>query len=316
MFQRLGQAIPLIRLRKVWMFCLFDKLFWRLHWCLNQTKIKELERKVTCHVDRGEVTNAIVLLETQLTSHHWGNQVDELLFRRKLRPSNENHALLLLEALHRSAVLRPYQVFYAGIALCHQALKVGDLVRIHELRPWLTQVSYLGGAILSKKERFSRNRESVFKQLVSARSCLLQCSLALLEKDESCITAIGNANLSLLQSLRFTEISKDVLYRSSSNLMRGLLAISLTADQLDIVLPVVQDFYDWLSQSTFQPLRLRAKEDHLSMVRATKHLFEQALVYGAPSVEKKRLELMVNSDAMVVRQGGERWLRGRDIEIF
>ena len=201
----------------------------RWRWWWHRRHITQLQEHVQRALQAGAIEEAVGMLELQQGLYDWPFQVEALLFKRSRRPDSLSLTLALLERLQAAPGLRPHQRVYAGIALAYAALQADDIRRLQELRPWLESVASLRRADEPRWcERGVRNRESLFKQRVSARSCLLQCALASSPPDRTCIAAIGDASLRTLKQLERGDLEPDVLYRSSSNLVRGVLALPFT----------------------------------------------------------------------------------------
>ena len=250
------------------------------------------------------------MLEEQQGLYDWPFQVEELLFKRSRRPDSLSLTLALLERLQAAPGLRPHQRVYAGIALAYAALQADDTLRLQELRPWLESVASLGRVDEPRWcERGVRNRESLFKQRVSARSCLLQCALASSPPDRTCIAAIGDASLRTLKQLERGDLEPDVLYRSSSNLVRGVLALPFTPLRMAEAELQLEQLLAWVAHPSFRPFRLRAKEDHVQVIRDGLEVLRHGRDQGSASVQTLRLHLLVNSEAPAVRQGAEMWLQ-------
>ena len=250
------------------------------------------------------------MLELQQGLYDWPFQVEVLLFKRSRRPDSLPLTLALLERLQAAPGLRPHQRFYAGIALAYAALQADDNRRLQELRPWLEAVASLEAKDEPRwRERGVRNRESLFKQRVSARSCLLQCALASSPPDQTCIAAIGDASLRTLKQLERCDLEPDVLYRSSSNLVRGVLALPFTPLRMPEAELQLEKLLAWVAHPSFRPFRQRAKEDHVQVIRDGLEVLRLGLDQGFASVETLRLHLLVNSEAPAVRQGAELWLQ-------
>ncbi len=280
----------------------------RWQWWWNRDRINQLQDDVCLALRDGKIATAVVLLEEQLQSYRWPFQVESLLFKRDSRPESLSVTLELLECLWRSQFLLPHQSFYAGIAMAHSALLAGDDVKLAELRPWLESAAALDVLNVSfKSEQLVRNRESPFKQCVSARCCLLQCCFAEKSPDKACIDAIGRANLRLLEQLDSAELSADVLYRSSSHLVRGLLALPLQSPQLERAELQLKRLRSTIHQPRFGRSRRRAQENHEILIcqalRVLKLVNDQRLSAAA----SLRLALIINSEASAVRRGAEIW---------
>lgn len=258
----------------------------------------------------GAIDEAVGWLEEQQNRYDWPFQVEDLLFKRSLRPASLPLTLELLERLQAAPGIRPHQRFYAGIALAYAALQADDTRRLLELRPWLESVASLGSKHEPRgSERGRRNRESRFKQRVSARSCLLQCALASSPPDRVCIAAIGDATLRALKHLQPGDLEPDVLYRSASNLVRGVLALPPTSTRMADAEVQLERLLAWVVHPRFRSYRLRAKEDHVQMIRGGLEVLRRGRDQGFASVQTLRLQMLVNSEAPAVRQGAEWWLQ-------
>ena len=282
----------------------------RWRWWWHRRHITQLQEHVQRALQAGAIEEAVGMLELQQGLYDWPFQVEALLFKRSRRPDSLPLTLALLERLQAAPGLRPHQRFYAGIALAYAALQADDTRRLQELRPWLEAVASLEAKDEPRwRERGVRNRESLFKQRVSARSCLLQCALASSPPDQTCIAAIGDASLRTLKQLERCDLEPDVLYRSSSNLVRGVLALPFTPLRMREAELQLEKLLAWVAHPSFRPFRQRAKEDHVQVIRDGLEVLRLGLDQGFASVETLRLHLLVNSEAPAVRQGAELWLQ-------
>ena len=282
----------------------------RWRWWWYRRHIALLQDHVQRALQAGAIEEAVGMLEEQQGLYDWPFQVEELLFKRSRRPDSLSLTLALLERLQAAPGLRPHQRVYAGIALAYAALQADDTLRLQELRPWLESVASLGRADEPRWcERGVRNRESLFKQRVSARSCLLQCALASSPPDRTCIAAIGDASLRTLKQLERGDLEPDVLYRSSSNLVRGVLALPFTPLRMPEAELQLEKLLAWVAHPSFRPFRQRAKEDHVQVIRDGLDVLRHGRDQGSASVQTLRLHLLVNSEAPAVRQGAEMWLQ-------
>ena len=282
----------------------------RWRWWWHRRRITQLQEHVQRALQAGAIEEAVGMLELQQGLYDWPFQVEALLFKRSHRPDSLPLTLALLERLQAAPGLRPHQRFYAGIALAYAALQADDTRRLQELRPWLEAVASLEAKDEPRwRERGVRNRESLFKQRVSARSCLLQCALASSPPDQTCIAAIGDASLRTLKQLERCDLEPDVLYRSSSNLVRGVLALPFTPLRMPEAELQLEKLLAWVAHPSFRPFRQRAKEDHVQVIRDGLEVLRLGLDQGFASVETLRLHLLVNSEAPAVRQGAELWLQ-------
>ena len=282
----------------------------RWRWWWHRRHITQLQEHVQRALQAGAIEEAVGMLELQQGLYDWPFQVEALLFKRSRRPDSLPLTLALLERLQAAPGLRPHQRFYAGIALAYTALQADDTRRLQELRPWLEAVASLETKDEPRwRERGVRNRESLFKQRVSARSCLLQCALASSPPDQTCIAAIGDASLRTLKQLERCDLEPDVLYRSSSNLVRGVLALPFTPLRMPEAELQLEKLLAWVAHPSFRPFRQRAKEDHVQVIQDGLEVLRLGLDQGFASVETLRLHLLVNSEAPAVRQGVELWLQ-------
>ncbi len=282
----------------------------RWRWWWHRRRILQLQDSAQRALQAGAIDEAVGWLEEQQNRYDWPFQVEDLLFKRSRRPASLQLTLALLERLQAAPGIRPHQRVYAGIALAYAALKADDTRRLQELRPWLESVASLGDKQVPRwRERGERNRESRFKQRVSARSCLLQCALASSPPDRVCIAAIGEASLRALKHLDPDDLEPDVLYRSASNLVRGLLALSLNTTRIVEAEEQLERLLAWVVQPRFRPYRLRAKEDHVQAIRGGLEVLRRGRDQGFASVQTLRLHLLLNSEAPAVRQGAEWWLQ-------
>ena len=282
----------------------------RWRWWWHRRRITQLQEHVQRALQAGAIEEAVGMLELQQGLYDWPFQVEALLFKRSRRPDSLPLTLALLERLQAAPGLRPHQRFYAGIALAYAALQADDTRRLQELRPWLEAVASLEAKDEPRwRERGVRNRESLFKQRVSARSCLLQCALASSPPDQTCIAAIGDASLRTLKQLERCDLEPDVLYRSSSNLVRGVLALPFTPLRMPEAELQLEKLLAWVAHPSFRPFRQRAKEDHVQVIRDGLGVLRHGRDQGSASVETLRLHLLVNSEAPAVRQGAELWLQ-------
>ena len=105
------------------------------------------------------------------------HDVERLLFVRQSRPASQRMSLNLFMAMDRLSHLRDHHRFYVLIAMVHSALQLDDAVCLAELKPRLCQAACLECVPSRQLIVPGRNREHPFKQLISARSCLLQVEL-------------------------------------------------------------------------------------------------------------------------------------------
>ena len=283
----------------------------RLVWHLRRRPIKRLELQVKKHLADQDVAAAVLVLEKLQRDYQWPFQAESLLFKRDRRPWDMEQTLHLLDAMRVSDGLLEHQRFYAGIALVYAALRKDDQHRLRMIRPWLVDVARLNQPLEQFAESRARNRESKFKQIVSARGCLLQDFFAQgQQQDDSIIIAIGKSNLSLLESTDLRRISADALFRSTSNLIRGLLVLQNSDNQLLRACSQVERLQVTFEERRFRRVILDANEDHLAALKVA-HAFFIALLNGdSCDFRLSWIELMVNSSAPAVAVGADAWFQG------
>ncbi len=283
----------------------------RLVWRLSRRAIKRLESQVKQCLDDQDVAKAVLALEKLQLDYQWPFKAESLLFRRDQRPLDIEQTLHLLDAMRASDGLLEHQQFYAGIAYVYAAIRIGDQDRLKVIRPWLVDVAKLNQSVEEFDEMRTRNRESKFKQIVSARGCLLQDYFAQSQwKDDSVPVTIGKSNLSLLESLDLNRVSADALFRSASNLMRGLLILKKNEEQLLRACAQVERLQVAFAERRFRRVIVDANEDHLASLKVA-HAFFTALLAG--DICRFRLSwigLMVNSPAPAVAVGADAWFQG------
>jgi hypothetical protein len=273
----------------------------RYLWWRNRREIRCCERRVSCCLAAGGIEEALEGLRLQ-QHWHWPFQVERLLFRRQSRPADQVQSLNLLRGMAQMAELRADHRFYARIALVHTALSLDDTEILQQHIVPLTQQARLDLRDLSGLQGRQRNREHPWKQLISARACLLQWAIA--DADRTLCSRIAAANLVLITATSWRRLPADVLLRSVSNLIRGLLPLSFDGqDQLPL-LGGLQALQAELIRPRFHKVRERAKEDHLGQLNAAITLLQTLLVQGdSPDLRRQRLTLMLNSVAASVQCG-------------
>ena len=282
----------------------------RFVWCLRRSQIQRLELQVKKHLADQEIAEVVTALEELQRDYQWPFQAESLLFKREARLMDIEQTLGLLDALRVSDGLLRHQRFYAGIAFAYAAILKDDQDRLRMIRPWLVDVASLNRPIEQYEELRIRNRESKFKQLVSARGCLLQdCFSQSRLQSDSIILAIGKSNLSLLEGVDFRRLSADALFRSTSNLMRGLLVLKGDDEQLLRACTQVERLQLTFAERRFRRVIINASEDHLAVLKVA-HAFFTALVVGdIREMRASWIGLMVNSPAPAVAAGADAWFQ-------
>jgi hypothetical protein len=156
-----------------------------------------------------------------------------------------------------------------------------------------------------------RNREHEFKQMISARVCLLQ--FALREGDQSLAHRIAQANLYLMQSILWNRLPADVLYRSTSNAVRGLMPLALDPVNLPIFHESLSQLHQELSRPRYRSSISQAKENHLAFLQEVLVLLNTIHTDGrsVQSLQACR-QLMINCSAEGVSFGAMKfyWVSG------
>ena len=288
------------------MSLIFIHLHQRLRWWWNRAELQRLEQQVKEAVAAAYVLGVITGLERQLHLYDWPFQVEALLFKRKLRPKDPLVALDLLQAMQASSVLRCHQRFYAGIAAAYSALALDQGSRFPALVGWLQQQAHLQAVESVQLADRSRNRENNYKQLISARACLLQ--FALVDQDQALANAIAEANLAILQRLDPDKLPADVLYRSLTNLLRGLLPLSTSKQGCERLLDQLEGLGKELKRWRYRRPRRLAQENHLAMLELVQQSLRGALDGETIEQCQQRLQLMLNTPAERAQQGLNQWL--------
>ena len=288
----------------------------RLLWWYNYKQILASECSVAAAVDSDDINAALKLLAYQQYKYQWHFQVERFVFKPDCRPADPYKAYQLLLGIHESEFLLPHQCFYAGISAVYMSIRLRGLVDSFGLRQWLIRKADL---INSEQIAFSpqwRNRECPYKQVISARACLLQ--LALLEGRASVetIEAIGKANLRILNGLTFREVSADVLYRSTTNLLRGLLCLSFNRLGCDQLLNSLGRLRKELESGRYRRPVQEAKENHLCLLIEVLELLDLAMTSESQALRKKRLFIMINMATPSMIKGSLDWLNFIDSNFF
>lgn len=290
----------------------FEKFRCRLVWFLNRRTIRSLEKQVPVMVAESDAGGVIALLEKLQSYYHWPFQTEYLVFKRATRPCSVELTVRLLSGVHFSSALLPHQTFYAGIALMHETIRQRDSQYPSKLVSWLLSVCELDRDPCPYVDLNSRNRESGFKQLISARSCLLQyCFAQQSGSVDDLIEEIGLSNLVLMESSSFSDISADVLYRSVSNLMRGLLTMTFYPSMLKRLLLQIDRLFLEIQRPRYFVASMQAHEDHLFFLKQCNELvldFSNGLSLDSCCRLK---QLILNCSADYVHDGFDSWLQRR-----
>ena len=241
----------------------------------------------------------------------WPYQVEGLLFDRSSRPTDEAFTLALLRGVEALPHLRDHHRFYAAIAAGYLALMSNDEQVIEGLRSKIEIRAGLDQICMPFRGSGHRNREHEFKQMISARVCLLQ--FALREGDQSLAHRIAQANLYLMQSILWNRLPADVLYRSTSNAVRGLMPLALDPVNLPIFHESLSQLHQELSRPRYRSSISQAKENHLAFLQEVLVLLNTIHTDGrsVQSLQACR-QLMINCSAEGVSFGAMKfyWVSG------
>jgi hypothetical protein len=285
-----------------------SKLWRRWLWFRFRHEIADSVCRSQQAIQRGDVDDFVAELCRQVESFQWPFLLDEQLFCRDRRPKDPEQSMALLLKLHHCSHLSAYQHFYAGVAAVYTALAHNLVSDLGITQVWLQDQASLNGFIDEHLVARSRNRENIYKQVVSARACLLQLSLLQGASGGPLIGMIGKSNLALIRVLDFRKISPDALYRSTSNLLRGLLPLSFEWEALASLLPELRRLRDELSCLRYQRVRRLAKEDHLQRLNDVIDLLQDAQLHDDPELRDQRLLLMLNQPTSMLTAAARRWL--------
>ena len=120
--------------------------------------------------------------------------------------------------------------------------------------------------------------------------------------------SIGKANLRILNAMPFREVSADVLYRSTTNLLRGLLCLSFNRVECHQLCNSLNRLRVELECGRYQRPAQEAKENHLGLLIEALGLLNLAVTSDSQSLRKKRLSIMINIDTPWVAEGALDWL--------
>ena len=284
------------------------RLYRRLLWWYNYKRILASECSVAAAVDSDDINAALKLLAYQQYKYQWHFQVERFVFKPACRPADPYKAYELLLGIHESKFLLPHQCFYAGISAIYMSVRLSGLVDSFGLRQWLIRQADLTS---SEQIVFSpqwRNRECPYKQVISARACLLQLVLIEGRASVEIIEAIGQANLRILNELTFREVSADVLYRSTTNLLRGLLCLSFNRLGCYELLNSLGRLRKELESGRYQRSAQEAKENHIGLLIEVIELLNLAMTSESHALRKKRLFIMINMATPCMIKGSLDWL--------
>ena len=270
----------------------------------HRARCSELGHRIDAALQDHDLVRAVEGLQQQLhldCSHG----VERLLFARQSRPASQRMSLNLFMAMDNLSHLRDHHRFYVLIAMVHSALQLDDEACLAQLKPRLCQAACLEGAPSRQLIVPGRNREHPFKQLISARSCLLQVELR--GRNMVACQQIASANLELLETLPWTKLPADVLLRSTTNLVKALLPCCLLEQQRGRVQASLFRLEQQLSGARFDALRSAAREDHLLFLRSVLAWLDAVKTNGESIELLNQLRpWLLSNDAASVRVGLQR----------
>ncbi len=284
----------------------------RLLWWLSHNEIKASECSVEVAIDSNDIYSALRLLEYQLCKYHWHFQVERFVFRRDCRPADPYKAFALLVGIHKSESFLSHQCFYAGISAIYTSIQLRSPVDSDGLRPWLSRQAGLTSSAQIVFSPHWRNRECPYKQIISARACLLQLALAEGRSSAEIIELIGKANLRILNEMPFREVSADVLYRSTTNLLRGLLCLSFNRLGCHQLCNSLRRLRIELESGRYRRTVEEAKENHLGLLIEVLELLDLAMTSDSQALREKRLSIMINVATPEIVEGALDWINFLD----
>ncbi len=267
----------------------------------HRARCSELSHRINAALQDHDLVGAVEGLQQQLRLD-CSHDVERLLFVRQSRPASQRMSLNLFMAMDRLSHLRDHHQFYVLIAMVHSALQLDDASCLSELKPRLCLAACL--ECVSSKQLIvpGRNREHPFKQLISARSCLLQVEL----RDRNMVACqhIACANLELLETLPWTKLPADVLLRSTTNLVKALLPCCVLEQQRGRLQACLSRLEQHLRGARFDALRSAAREDHLTFLRSVLAWLDAVKTNGESSELLNQLRpWLLSNDAVSVRAG-------------
>ena len=267
----------------------------------HRRRCSELTHQIDAALQDHDLARAVEGLEQQLRLD-CSHDVERLLFVRQSRPASQRMSLNLFMAMDELSRLRDHHRFYVLIAMVHSALRLDDAACLAELRPRLRRVACLDHAPSRALIVPGRNREHPFKQLISARSCLLQMELR--GQDVAACQRIALANLELLETLPWAKLPADVLLRSTTNLVKGLLPCCLLKQQRGRVQTSLSRLEQQLRGARFDALRRSAREDHLAFLRSVLAWLDVVRAKGESIELLNQLRpWLLSNDALSVQAG-------------
>ena len=301
---KFGQLVLIVRRR------LIRPLLQRLCWWWHRQELEawQLVAKDALAIqDLGGVLHAFA----QQQRFEWPYQIEGLLFDRMSRPTDDTFTLALLRGVEALPHLRDHHRFYAAVAAGYLALMSDDEKALEGLRLEIEIRAGLDQICMPFRGSGHRNREHEFKQMISARVCLLQ--FALREGDQSLAHRIAQANLYLMKSILWNRPPADVLYRSTSNAVRGLMPLALDPVNLPIFHESLSQLHQELSRPRYRSSISQAKENHLAFLQEVLVLLNTIHTDGrsVQSLQACR-QLMINCSAEGVSFGAMKfyWVSG------
>lgn len=227
----------------------------------SRRRVLALEADAQAALAAGDITTALVALETLAVQYHWHAPVETLLFRRAARPSDSRRSEALLRGLATGAGFRRHHRAYATVSLAYRAVSDGNQALARTLHPLLEEAVGDLEADPAHLHCRRRNRENRLKRLISSRAALMH--LALLQRDWPQLTRCGTWAHTLLGRLDFDRLPADVTLRLMSNFGRCLALQAPTAPER------LRADLERLATEAARPRhrRSRAHEDHLGFLR-------------------------------------------------
>ena len=106
----------------------------------------------------------------------------------------------------------------------------------------------------------------------------------------------------------FKEVSADVLYRSTTNLLRGLLCLSFNRLECHQLSNSLNRLRIELECGRYRRPAEQAKENHLGLLIEVLGLIKLAMTSDSQALREKRLSIMINIATPCVADGALDWL--------
>ena len=175
----------------------------------------------------GDYRQARLVMEQLWQAYGRVEELQQLLFRRRHRPSELIDQVLLFEELVTSTVLPLYVLNYCEVVLAHRCVDVKDQARMRQSVIAITAMATALEQDPGTLTCLRANRRNRSKLLVSCYATLLRLQLGLQQFDA--LSDLGLRCLHWAEQLDFDAIDADTSYRLTRNILRVLLINVLEA---------------------------------------------------------------------------------------